>query len=321
MDNALYFPFISVPETPWFTRILLYWDQVGSIIPFEFVEEPERLSGYTRDLLTDELLTQIHPGQYLWRAPRFKDAFVDFVDSLPERELRRRREAFLGRATSRIHTEKMQYIAEYLIDAHLAEEVNQSWCDVETATAGEFMVYLAALLGKLEAVESTPVTDHPVHFVPFLQASQSATRVEAQLAPLRTLVLDKLLPVPERSVPVLKLRSFKNKHGDRLRRFRHAIEQEISNIADMTDPGLQAHRLENFIAEKADEVEEIAAHLSEGGLGNSTLSKVSAIVSAIPGVPALVGLAGAVYSAFSGGTEKPRNGAFLYAAYVQTELG
>jgi len=31
--NALYFPYIKVPKSAWFTRILLYWDKVGAIIP------------------------------------------------------------------------------------------------------------------------------------------------------------------------------------------------------------------------------------------------------------------------------------------------
>ena len=47
MENALYFLFVSVPESSWFTRILLYRDKVRSIIPFEFVETPEHFSKYT----------------------------------------------------------------------------------------------------------------------------------------------------------------------------------------------------------------------------------------------------------------------------------
>lgn len=31
--KVLYFPYISVPESAWFTRVLLYWDEVGSIVP------------------------------------------------------------------------------------------------------------------------------------------------------------------------------------------------------------------------------------------------------------------------------------------------
>lgn len=320
MNNALYFPFISVPESSWFTRILLYWDQVGSIIPFEFVNAPERLTNYTRNLLTDGLLTQIHPGQHVWQIPRFKDAFVAFIESLPKADIDQRRQALQKHSTYRVHTEKMQGIAEYFIHAKLANEVDSSWCDVESKTAREFMVYLAALLGKLEDIQSTPVTDTSANLDAFLLASQSTARVEARLAPLRTVVLEQLLPVPEQPVPSHKLLSFKQKHGAQLRQFRHSIEQEISNIADMSDSDLQKHRLENVIAEKRDQVEEITAHLSEGGLGDIVFSRVCAVIAAVPGVHALFGLASAVYSAFFGSPRQPTSGALLYAAYVQKEL-
>jgi hypothetical protein len=320
MESALYFPFISVPESPWFTRILLYWDQVGSIIPFEFVDAPERLTKYTRELLTDELLIQIHPGRYVRQAPRFKDAFVDFVGSLSNDDISQRRRAFLNHRTCRIHTEKMQDIANYLVEKGLAKGVNWSWCDVESKTAAEFMGYLAVILGKLEDVKSTPVTDIVSNLDPFLLASQSGGRTEARLAPLRKLVLEQLLPVPKQPASPSKLRFFKQKHGRLLRDFRHRIEQEIAAIADMTDPELQEHRLENFIAEKTDERDQITARLSESGLGDVVFSKVFAVIAAIPGANSLFGLANAVYSAFSGSRQQPGRGAFLYAAFVKKEL-
>ena len=88
----------------------------------------------------------------------------------------------------------------------------------------------------------------------------------------------------------------------------------------MTDTNLQKHRLENFIAEKKDEVEEITAYLSEGGLGDIVFSKVCAVIAAIPRMHALFGLANAVYSALSGSPQQLKSGALLYAAYVQKEL-
>ena len=33
METALYFPYIRVPETPWFSQVLLYWDAAAAIVP------------------------------------------------------------------------------------------------------------------------------------------------------------------------------------------------------------------------------------------------------------------------------------------------
>jgi hypothetical protein len=35
--RVLYFPFIRVPESTWLTQMLLHWDQVCSIVPYEFI--------------------------------------------------------------------------------------------------------------------------------------------------------------------------------------------------------------------------------------------------------------------------------------------
>lgn len=321
VSNALYFPFISVPENAWFTRILLYWDKVGSIIPFEFVERPDLLTKFTQDLLTNELLIQIHPGSHVNRAPRFRDAFVEFIESLPADQIDQRRTTFRNNDTSRVHTEKMQDIADYLIEAGLAKKVNWSWCDVESKSAKEFMTYLAALLGQLEDVRCTPVTDAASHLDPFLLASQVTGRIEARLAPIRTIVLERLLPVPEHSVKPSKISTFKLKYGRELSSFRRSIEYELSAIADMTNPELQTYRLKNFVEEKQAEVKQITAYLSEERIGNIQFSDVSAIIAAIPVVNTVFGLARALYSALSGHSQRSVSGPLLYAAYVQKELG
>jgi hypothetical protein len=183
------------------------------------------------------------------------------------------------------------------------------------------MTYLAALLGQLKEVRSTPVTDVDSNLDPFLLASYSKPNVESRLAPLRKIVLERLLPVPELPMEPTRLRAFKKRHGVELSRFRHSIEQEISALADMTDPDLQNHRLENFIADKQAEVEQISAHLSEGGLGYILFSKLCAIIAAIPRAHPVFGLANAVYSALSGSSRQVERGALLYAAYVKKKLG
>lgn len=40
-NKILYFPYINVPDTAWFSRMLLYWDEVGAIIPYDFIDNPE----------------------------------------------------------------------------------------------------------------------------------------------------------------------------------------------------------------------------------------------------------------------------------------
>jgi len=35
-DSVLYFPMIRPPENEWFSRVLFYWDRIGTILPREY---------------------------------------------------------------------------------------------------------------------------------------------------------------------------------------------------------------------------------------------------------------------------------------------
>ncbi len=82
-NGVLYFPYIRVPESPWFTRVLLYWDQVGSIVPAEFVSTPEKLGSYMQELVQVELVKQVFPDHYVYDIPNFARVFLELIDSNP----------------------------------------------------------------------------------------------------------------------------------------------------------------------------------------------------------------------------------------------
>jgi len=45
-EAAIYFPNINVPERAWFSRVLLYWDEIGSIGPYGYTQDLGHLSPY-----------------------------------------------------------------------------------------------------------------------------------------------------------------------------------------------------------------------------------------------------------------------------------
>jgi hypothetical protein len=61
-DAALYYPYIEVPDSPALTRVLLYWDELGSIIPHE--RSPMRLRARTRELVDTGLVRPVSPDDY-----------------------------------------------------------------------------------------------------------------------------------------------------------------------------------------------------------------------------------------------------------------
>jgi len=48
--KALYFPYIRTPDDPWFTRVLLYWDAVGTILPGGLEDDARYVTPRMREL-------------------------------------------------------------------------------------------------------------------------------------------------------------------------------------------------------------------------------------------------------------------------------
>src|SRR4051812_18966504 len=67
-DSALYYPYIDVPETGALNAVLLYWDQLGAIVP-----RPVSPNSFTRELVAADLVTPIAPQDFL---SRDRDAFT-----------------------------------------------------------------------------------------------------------------------------------------------------------------------------------------------------------------------------------------------------
>jgi hypothetical protein len=80
METALYYPYIRVPETSWFTQILLYWDRAATIVP-------ERSEGW-RDLRTPYMIKLEAAGLYrpvfsgtLWEdSEAFSENFLALIE-------------------------------------------------------------------------------------------------------------------------------------------------------------------------------------------------------------------------------------------------
>jgi hypothetical protein len=315
-SRVLYFPYIRVPESSWLTQTLLYWDRLSSIVPYEFIHKPESLGPYMQSLLQEELVVQVMPGAHIYEIPGFFDSFNAYIDKL-EAEIEDRRKRFSQGETFRIHIEKLGDIGEMLIQRGLASQYRYPWYDVERDTAHDFMSYLAFCLGQVESINSVPMTDDNNYLGRFTGAGVPSVSIQTQLESLRIQVLNEVLPVPNHSITPAKIRAFKDRHQNELGEFRRRVERELVEASNIVDAELRQRHLEIFFDEAGERVEQICEAMHSAGWKTAKASV--SVITAIPGVPVLFGLLGAVWNAFTGeGRPLPRD--FAYAAYVETEL-
>lgn len=335
IDKVLYFPYIRVPENEWFTRALLYWDEVGSIVPSEYIQRPESLGIYMRELVQAELVRQVIPGEYTYRIPRFRESFLELIDQ--NQMITDRRGIALERhETFRIHIEKTgDALADALCDRGLARPAKYPWYEVEKVTANLFMAYLASVLGKSGDLQMEPITDHTESLSVFSNSPQSILAPTSLIDQLRITVLEGVLPAPSVGIPVRELADFKDSYSGLLKQFRRHIESSLIEVALITDKNLRDRKLCLLQDELKEKINEIQARMNEKRWPRIVFGTFCGLLAAaIPGAEAIAtgniisalkvlpGLITAIYSAFSGATNQDEilRSPLAYVALAQEQL-
>lgn len=252
-EAAIYFPYINVPEKAWFSRVLLYWDEIGSIVPYRYTQDLGHLSRYTAKLMEANLVKPIIPEQHTGELSRAMEPFLRYLDQDPDIEARSRgglgsRPASRGAESpgtiAQVHTGKFvgHLVADELIHRGLARRTGNDWYEVESKTASAFMLHLAVTLGDCAGRHMDPITDQTTNLA--VLASTEARTEGLRLADdIRMSVLEAVLPAPSAAIEVDQLADFKQRHGDELRGFRRRVERELIDLASIADGGLREARM------------------------------------------------------------------------------
>jgi len=304
MSNLLYYPYINVPRTDWTLRTLLYYDNIGSIVPQEYFYEPERnYDEFMLELVRSELVTPINPIQVLENPWEITRHFLELVEHNP-RQLTTLQNNFRQRQRGNIHTDKFSTTANIHADKFdesvfyaleqlgLAERAEGRWYSVEQRIANNLMSYLASVISA--KTNRLPTTDYvrPA----FYKQSFSQERRK------RETILTSLIPFPE-EIDLNRLLRFKEQHSELLNAFRTRIELIVldPNIIEGT-PLFDTNLLE-ILQRK----QELTARMNESRFNSILFGTVCGIIGAYQGlatasttsaiIGGLPGFANAVYSA------------------------
>jgi hypothetical protein len=307
-SRVLYFPLISVPENAWFTRVLLYWDGVGAIVPSEVTGRRQGLTRYMSSLVREELVSPIDPGDYYAEISEAGWELLSVLDRAGELE---RRTASMQNAIDvpLIHGQKMgPELAHRFVDVGLARPGNGSWFQVEERTAAEFMTLLARIVGVRN--EMDPITDRlsPLNSVGVEVADPASRGFAEALAELRMPVLEAILPSPSGPVEPAKLKTFKRQHQSILADFRVAVDAALVSAAKEDDPDARDILLAQAKQELSSSMDDLSVAMRQSGWRSIVLGLIGAAVpvaiSAATGdvvslAAALPGLAYTAYGAQS----------------------
>ncbi|GAB3721610.1 kinase [Flavobacterium koreense] len=286
MDKILYFPYINLPKTSWTVRTLLYYDNIGSIVPTDYFYNPERnYEPFMLELVRSGLVIPIDPIETLEFPWGMSTPLVEFFQS-PYFRLNYKIQCFLNGRVSRIHAQKFDGQIFYSLEQiGLARRLDNDWYFVETSAAEYLMKYLATIIST--KLEMLPTTDT------FRRSFMS--RNLANQNKKRETILSRLIPFPE-EINLPKLLKFKEKHNDLLKSFKNKVEQIVldENIIEGTE--LFKTKIEELEIDK----NELSIKMNESQFNNVFFGSVCGIIGAAQGFASTENTTGAVIGALPG---------------------
>lgn len=290
-----------MPRTDWTLRTLMYYNQIGSIVPQNYFYEPDKYEGFMRELVQNELVLPINPIEVLENPWEIGQPFIDYVNS-KEFRLRHRRENFLkqkfGKVNSgkfqgpKIHNQKFNdEILYQLEEAGLAERSDYEWYKVEQKTANDLMSYLASIVAR--KLDFLPTTDVQVRKTPFMESSKKNYKTKRKENTRREIILKELIPFPEQ-IDLVKLRNFKDKHSNLLNRFKNKVELIALDHTIEEESPLFKETIKELNYNK----EELSAKMNENKFGQILFGTVCGITGAVIGLQS-AGTTGAIVGSFS----------------------
>lgn len=271
-SKVVYYPYIEVPQNDWFKRVLLYWDKLYPIIPFDYNIQ---LSDYMHNLLEYELIEPLYPSE-CQDIPHFGEAFLNYVDDV-NYPVSRGAIRLANEKTLNLHIQKLDSIGDELVKRGLAYESKNGWYAVESHTANQFMAYMAGTLGIKKGL--TPITDTVQSLDSFAPLRKSTGGTDLDLDRMRTKILN-VLPVPNGEINVEEISAFKDDHPKELIKFRNEIERTLHKASVIQDEVRRNEFIDIFIVDSTSKIDDLSELIKSRGWHNVSYGSLIAFTGA-----------------------------------------
>lgn len=281
----LYYPTICVPSNRWLRQAVLYWDEIGSIVPQRY--DDTELIPYTPDIqyLKDE--GEFRPfrtdliSRRTWKTVQnFENELVDtilsneFQSMLPPESRRR--------LTARVHRDKVSNeVFDFLHDAGLADtrEDDEDWYCFERRAALLYMAILAKYLAD-EDTDASTVSGTNMRTYEHLNFHAKSNSNSFHGLNLKFF---NILPVPREDNSLPDIIDFKRKRRVQLLQFRQIlieVQKTLGNCGNRSDVN---DALADFNSQLDRELPNLGALLKDSKIATVAGSFEALIKTSAPG--------------------------------------
>lgn len=313
--TALYYPYIAIENRRWIRQAVLYWDEVGSIVPEQvwhehpYFENEEaeinqlREAGFYRPFFPDELrrkggsrLQNEFNKEFFERLDYFNQ-YYNFQDT---GELCRMYESKEMQAHLFDELEKRRLATRKPPSEICGSESHHPSIWVEKNTSDIYMSLLAEYLARNDHNSiTTPYTDQPKSMdYAFSNLGPSVRQNSVQI------LFDRVLPVPAENVSLDRIIEFKERYPRELQKFRNLIDSFQTEMQSVSD----SESLREFSIRRKEDIEQEVRELKDD-LHDHDIETRWGTLGALFRVPAWFG------TVLNAGFNSTGNGNYLLCAF------
>lgn len=256
-QTILYYPKINIQDGTWLRNAILYWDEVSSIVPYEYYDDlsPELL--YLRKL---GVYKAVYPQELFFS--QFAEDFCDCIIKRIAAYDRSIRKNFNGSQNEKVKIHKNKIYAPALHELIHYNKLPQSlltffkkkrfindyntdgWMEIDSKIAQIYMRTLAEYTIKCSNKDIVLGTDNHAHNQEIYSNSCNRTDLQTQCC---TINIENCLPQPSMEVSFDDILDFKVRRKDELCAFREELRKLETNIYNADSPELIKHHENEFI--------------------------------------------------------------------------
>lgn len=289
MKTLLYYPLITIQTGRWLRQAILYWDQIGSIVPQNY--DDEVLTPYTPDiayLASEGEYRPFNPsalmGQEWGAVHEFEQELLNVLTTM--RPYNTFPLPYSHRLDTKVHRDKVSSQVFGLLEQEglaVGDEQNSNWYLFEHRIALIYMSLMAKYLAAGDYHSTVPSTDFRSYEKINFQARQDPDAFVCLKAKFRD-----ILPVPRPDIPLSDILDFKRKRRDQLLAFRQRISEIETTVSRCTSEAEASEALVNGKEALEKDLADLEATLADAKLATVPGSWEAIFKMAIPPVAPLI---------------------------------
>lgn len=288
--TILYYPTISIPDTSWLRQALLYWDEIGSIVPQMGNETLLLLTPEIEYLRAEGVFRPFNPETLIKRPDgwevlqEFEKEFKDIIKT----DSFQRLIGHQKKLNSLVHHDKVggELFDDFLQAEGLAatNSNDPEWYLFEEKTALLYMSLLAKYLSDIDIQVTFPGTDRPEYEGLIFKTSsmhQGFSCLDTRF--------NNVLPIPREDIALSDILHFKSKRHAELLSFRALLDEFQQSLSKSED----VRQIKDVLLKFKDKLEKGVSDL-DALLRDSSISTLVGTLKTIVNVksPTLIGAIG-----------------------------